>query len=256
MRRSWDWLSVLLERIQTGCRTSPVIAGLADDRVTLSNGRFLCTELWPFIKELPENIAVVREALPAQSNAMTAARKLLTQLADDERYYQSLFLKQAKLGGLSLEDLDGMTASATAHNLKATMYKHCRTQTASPHVNGIYAIVTAELIATVFARHALPHFERHFANCQTDFSAEEINEGLNWLRLHSATQTRHALWMRRMLNEIEPMPPKAMPITVEEILDATLACWCCPEPQRQAIVQGLNRNNFSSSAVKTVAGST
>ncbi len=254
MRRSWDWLSALLERIQTGCRTSPVIAGLADDRLTLSNGRFLCTELWPFIKELPENIAVVREALPTQS--MTAARKLLTQLADDERYYQSLFLKQAKLGGLSLEELDAMTASATAHNLKATMHKHCQTQSLDPHVNGIYAIVTAELIATVFARQALPHFERHFLNYETGFSAEEINEGLNWLRLHSATQTRHALWMRRMLNEIEPIPPKEIPLTVEEILDATLACWRCPELQRQAIVGRRTRNKFSSTAVQSVVGST
>ncbi len=253
MRRSWDWLSVLLERIQTGCRTSPVIIGLADDQSTLANGRFLCTELWPFIEELPENIGVVREALPP--NSMTAARKLLSQLADDERYYQSLFLKQAKLGGLSLHDLAGMQESTSARKLKTTMRDHCQSDSQTPHIRGIYAIVTAELIATVFARHALPHFERYFATYDTEFSKEEINEGLSWLRIHSATQTRHALWMRRMLNEIEPIPPKAMPLTVEEMLDAFLACWCCPEPQRQAIVGGLKRNQFPSSLVQTV-GST
>lgn len=231
MRRSWDWLSVLLERIQTGCRTSPIINGLSDSETTLSNGRMLCIELWPFIKELPENIGMVREALPPHS--MTAAKKLLLQLGDDERYYQSLFLKQAKLGGLCFETLESLPETATANRLKTTMRRHCRSASKSAHVNGIYAIVTAELTATVFARHALPHFERYFACFRTSFTEQEITDGLSWLRLHSATQTRHALWMRRMLNEIEPIPPKEMPIAVEEMLDATLACWGCQEPQRQ-----------------------
>src|SRR5690606_19398917 len=104
------WMPILLDRIQWGCSTSPWFVNLADDNKISETGKAICLELWPFIRELPTNIAFVRDAVPEE---MLAARNLLGQLSDDERHYQQLFVKQCYFAGCTEQEL-GMAEPTTA----------------------------------------------------------------------------------------------------------------------------------------------
>lgn len=213
------WISDLLKELNERCEHSRLLARLSHDHLALESGRWICQELWPFIKELPGNISAVRERLPAESSA---ARSLLGQLADDERHYQRLFVKQCELAGLTESELAEHSTSETMKTLCAALR---RWSDSGNYVDGIYAIVTAELAATAFSRYALPHYERYFSAHAEDYPPGTIEEGLSWLRLHAKPHTRHALWLKRMIEDVRPADQSDVPEPVETVLKAVSAFW-------------------------------
>ena len=107
---------------------------------------------------------------------------------------------------------------------------------AANKVDGVQVVVAAELAATQFSRVVLEALEEYFALNSEKYSQECIDEGLSWLRLHAKTNTRHALWMRRMLDDIEPIEPKIeqqnvyvpaknLPATVDDVLTSVFELW-------------------------------
>jgi pyrroloquinoline quinone (PQQ) biosynthesis protein C len=215
-------MPILLDRIQWGCSTSPWFVSLADENSIGVTGKQICLELWPFIRELPTNIAFVRDAVP---ESMIAAKNLLGQLSDDERHYQQLFIKQCYFAGVSEAELSVAEASTpAASEICAAMREMCRE---SGYRDGIYAIVAAEFAATLYSRTALPSYEKHFQR-RANKTPEQIDEGLQWLRLHAKPHTRHALWMKRMLGDIEDASGNDVPYAAEILLNALLKLWQCP----------------------------
>jgi hypothetical protein len=220
------WLPSLLERISWGCSTSPLLLQLSDDDRVLEVGRQTCADLWPFIRELAINIGTVRDMLPAN---MTAASRLLGQLADDERHYQRLFVDQCKLAGLTDEELAAIKSAPASAELCEVMHYYCR----KSYTEGIYAIVAAELAAAAFARNCLPNYERYFGKDEDKHHPALVETGLSWVRLHAKQHTRHALWLRRMFAEIKADPAGEMPEPVERVLQAVFKLWDCPKENRK-----------------------
>src|SRR5215813_14136257 len=114
MGQKGGWISQLLNELNERCEGSPLLARLSQDHLALETGRWICQELWPFIQELPGNISAVRERLPVASSA---ARSLLGQLADDNRHYQKLFVKQCRLVQITEAELTAHTPSSTMKTL-------------------------------------------------------------------------------------------------------------------------------------------
>lgn len=218
-----EWLPGLIARINWGCSQSPLLARLAQNELAMETGKLICQELWPFIESLPVNISAVRDTLPDNAQA---ARSLLGQLADDERIYQQLFLKQCAFAGLSREDIVTYTPSQQTQRLCLELQRLTRD---ASYVNGIYAIVTAELAATAFCRAALPHYEEYFSKNSDMYPKEDVDEGLAWLRLHAKPQTRHALWLKRMLGDIANPSGAQSPEAVDIILQAVLSFLGCED---------------------------
>jgi len=228
MGHKGGWVSQLLKELNERCEGSPLLARLSQDHLALDTGRWICQELWPFIRELPGNISVVREQLPVASSS---ARSLLGQLADDERHYQRLFVKQCELAGLTENDLAEHSPSPTMRDLCAALKKWA---SSADYVDGIYAIVTAELAATAFSRYCLPHYERYFSAHADNYQPGAIEEGLQWLRLHARPQTRHALWLKRMIEDVRPAEETGVPEAVAAVLNAVSAFWDGPQPGSSA----------------------
>lgn len=217
------WMPILLDRIQWGCSTSPWFVNLADENKIQETGKSICRELWPFIRELPTNIAFVRDAVPDE---MTAAKNLLGQLSDDERHYQQLFIQQCYFAGLTDTDLGIVAApTAAAEEMCQAMRATCRE---SNYKDGIYAIVAAEFAATLYSRAALPSYEKYFLRRSDLYTKEQVDVGLQWLRLHAKPHTRHALWMKRMLGDIEDSTGNDIPEAAELLLVSVLKLWQCP----------------------------
>lgn len=214
-------MPILLDRINWGCSASPWFIDLADEAKVLARGRRIILELWPYIRELPVNIASVRDVLPAH---MTAARQLLNRLGDDERQYQQLFIQQFELAGLSIADVEQVPVNESTKILCELMSTMCRDRS---YVEGIHAIVAAELAATMYCRSALPSYERFFEKSE-NHDPGLVKRGLEWLRLHAKTHTRHAIWMKRMLFDLNDNSGNEIPEAAEAILNATLALWECP----------------------------
>jgi hypothetical protein len=217
-----SWLPILLDRISWGCSTSPWFADLADDSKLVETGRQNLIDLWPFIKDLPTNISAVREKAPQH---MEAAQNLLQQLADDERHYQQLFIRQCYLANLDERDLVKIVPGETTVVLQQLMKKFCQDST---YVDGVHAIVAAEMAATLYSRAALPHYEAYFERHTDRYTKDQVEDGLEWLRLHAKPHTRHALWMKRMLGDIENRTGNEIPEGADEILEALLKLWQCP----------------------------
>ena len=96
-------MPTLIERITLGCKTSPFSGGIQDVTV-IPLGSEICLSLWPFIRELPRNIAMVRDSLPKN---MDAGKKLFSQLADryvftDERMLTVLKMIHRVIGPRAL----------------------------------------------------------------------------------------------------------------------------------------------------------
>jgi len=215
------WLPQLTDWLSWGCSTSVLLDNLEND-VELEAAREICLDLWPFIKELPDNISSIRNALPPN---MQAAARLLGDLADEERYYQQLFLKQCKLTGLSLDRLqnyEGSPASKAVQTLLSYQVASDR------YEDGLIALTVAELAATGFCRAALPLFERYFAANAAQFQRRQVDEGLEWLRVHVRPQTRNALLLLKTLGEIDYASQTDLPLVATNILDALLNLWQCP----------------------------
>lgn len=221
------WMPLLLDRINWGCSTSPWFVDLADEQKVLERGRKIIFDLWPYIRELPLNIAAVREILPER---MTAAYQLLNRLGDNERHYQGLFVQQFELAGISQSEIDNLVPGPDTENLCKVMTTMCKERS---YVDGIHAIVAAEFAATMYCRAALPLYERYFEKrCDPAL----ISSGLEWVRLHAKTHTRHAIWMKRMLCDLDDKLGDEMPEAAEAILNAVLALWECPSEAQDLTV--------------------
>lgn len=224
----------------------------------LKAGKEICLLLWPFVKELPDNISAVRtklEGFPARDcrKNLDAGLKLLSQLADDERHYQNLYLSQCRLAGLSDEELNQVVEAAESNlkresgleadsegetsfvRLTRRMRYFCRH--GSP-AQAVLAVITAELAATQFARAALSAFENYFMDREEQYGRQSIEAGLGWLRLHARPNTRHALWMKRLLlltaadgkdsEDTFNDSAKSADLAVTEILECLIAVWRTP----------------------------
>lgn len=220
------WLLSLVEILNTGCSQSQFIVDLKAKKDTLNAGKELSLNLWPFISKLPKNIKSVKQNIP---ESMEYAKKFFTQLSDDEGFYQGLYKKQCILAGIDLNELEELTPHKNTENLCHLMSKYCKD---SDFKIGILAIVTAELAATVFARHSIDHFETFFS--ENPDQAIAIDEGLEWLRLHAKPQPRHAIWMRRAVDslELDVNPPNKYPEEVETLVEAIFDFWHCSEKIR------------------------
>lgn len=216
------WLPTLVSHIEWGCRNSPLLADLAQESLAIQTGRLICLKLWPFIKLLPVNISSVHERLPGNAEA---AKNLLEKLRDTEFYYQGLFINQCKLAGLSEDELAQVTKSTTTTKLCQLLEFYCQD---SSYIDGIYAIVTAELAATAFSRAALPHYELFFSQNSQTYSADSVEQGLAWLRHHAKPNTRQALWLMRMLGDLGIVASFENPPAVENIMEAIFNLWECP----------------------------
>lgn len=229
-RNKRAWVSALVSQINESCQRSPLLARLEQDNLAMETGRWICLELWPFIRELPANISAVREKLPSDSEA---ARNFLGQLADDERHYQRLFLKQCQLAGLSETDLAEHAPSQPMRELCRALALYSQE---SDYLSGLYAIVTAELCATAFCRYALPHYDRYFGTHVGLYDPQVVEEGLVWLRLHASPQPRHAIWLKRMLEDAGPSLDHELPEAVAAIFYAVLAFWQASGELTQKVV--------------------
>jgi pyrroloquinoline quinone (PQQ) biosynthesis protein C len=223
------WMPKLLEKINWGCATSPWFADLANEEKILVRGRQIVLDLWPYVRELPLNINAVKSAIPER---MTAATQLLNRLSDSELQYQKLFLQQFDLAGISAEEIAAENKNPRTHELRLAMSKMCRQST---YVEGIHAIVAAELAATLYCRSSLPSYEKYFDKHASEYEPGLINAGLEWVRLHAKTYTRHAIWMKNMLNDIEDGKQSSdeIPPAADIILTGVLALWECPVETQQ-----------------------
>lgn len=221
------WFSILFDRLNWACSTSPWFVDLADENKVFARGQQILIDLWPFIKELPVNIAAVRDALPPH---MTAACNLLSRLSDDERHYQRLFIQQFELAELSYDAIEKAPVQASTRKLCETMAKMCQERS---FADGVHAIVVAELVATMYGRASLPLYENFIEKnvMLGRFTREQADAGLEWLRLHAKTHTRHAIWMKRMLADVEDESTEQMPESASAILDCFLDVWQCPSEQ-------------------------
>jgi len=214
------WVGEMNQALLEGLAASAWLAQVESDQ--MAAGRQICLDLWPFIKALPDNIKAVKDKLP---ESLEPAKLFLSNLADEERHYQELYLKQCQLAGLSREDLT-TSENAPSPATQALLEAISQACAAADVVTGVQAIVAAELAATHFARAAKDAFEHYFSLHSAEYSSGEVDGGLAWLRLHAKTNTLHALWMNRMLvalhqdNDSLELPP-----TVEKILQAIFALW-------------------------------
>lgn len=225
-------MPTLIERITIGCKTSPFSGGIQDATV-IPLGSEICLSLWPFIRELPRNIALVRDSLPEN---MDAGKKLFNQLADEELTYQQMYVKQCHLAGITDEQLKTDILNEASLHLCQVIRRWCE----SPNYkDGVLAVVTAELAATAYARQTLEIFEKYFLQDHADqYGKEEVEDGLEWLRHHSRPHTRHALWMRRMLDDIEVAPGDKLPPPAQTVLDALYRLWKCPAETDDQLLEG------------------
>jgi hypothetical protein len=226
------WMPVLVDRINWGCSCSPWFQDLADEQKVLVRGRKIIFDLWPFIRELPLNISTVRAAVP---EAMTAAGQLLERLGDSEKQYQKLFLQQFDLAGVC-PDQALVNINPHTEKLRVTMARMC---TSGSYADGIHAIVTAELSASFLSRSCLPWYERYFEKHAGEYEPGLIDAGLEWLRLHARTHTRHAIWMTRMLRDVETGMDGQMPPAALAILQDVLALWECTGESQQLTSSGI-----------------
>ena len=221
------WMPILIEKISQGCSCSPWFIDLAEEQKVLIRGRKIILDLWPFIRELPKNILAVRSAVP---ESMTSALQLLSRLSDSELQYQKLFLQQFDLTGVSAEEIEKQDLNPHTARLCRAMSDLCDGKSFEA---GIHAIVAAELAASLLSRSSLPCYERYFEKHADKYEPELINAGLAWLRLHAKTHTRHAIWMIRMLNDLESKPSEEIPPGAQAILQAVLELWeCSPSGQQ------------------------
>lgn len=215
------WLPQLTDWLSWGCSSSVLLENLEND-TDLRAAREICLDLWPFIKELPDNISSIKNALPP---TMQAASHLLGDLADQERYYQQLFLKQCKLTGLSPDRLQSHSGSKASRDVQGLLAYQV---SSDQYEDGLIALAVAELAATAFCRAALPHFEKYFARNAAQFQRRQVDEGLEWLKVHVRPQTRNALLLLKTLGEIKYATQTDLPLVAANILSALLDLWQCP----------------------------
>ncbi len=217
------WIGRLNQALGEGLANSQWLADVQADQI--GAGRQISRDLWPFIVKLPDNIKSVREKLPP---ALDSAKLFLSNLADDERNFQAQYIKQCQLAGLTMQDL--MTSEAQPIKATAALVESMRSACMDRDVVcGVQAIVASELAATQFARSVKDAFEVYFDIHACQYDPERVAEGLAWVRLHAKPNTRHAIWMNRMLvgleSEASGEAGPALPPTARQILEAIFALW-------------------------------
>jgi pyrroloquinoline quinone (PQQ) biosynthesis protein C len=219
------WVSEMNQALAEALPGSQWLVSVEADQ--LAAGRQICLDLWPFIRHLPEQIKAVKDKLP---DSLEPAKLFLNSLADEERHYQELYIKQCQLAGIERTQLMAAKVEATQSiaTLQKVMDQACFE---GGVVEGVQAIVAAELAATYFARACRDAFEQYFAEHAADYAPSQIEEGLSWLRLHAKPNTRHALWMNRMLVALtEKHDDKTLPPTVKKILKSIFSLWRVEKP--------------------------
>ncbi|MBZ0186249.1 MAG: hypothetical protein K8F91_08385 [Candidatus Obscuribacterales bacterium] len=227
--RMAPWLAELMNLLNDGCSKSPFVRNLDQSESTLSTGKELCQTLWPFISSLPGNVKRVREKLP---ESMIYTKQLFDHLSDAEFYYQGLYLKQCLIAGVSRADLDNSIPDKNTTFLCLLMEDYCMK---GDYMDGVMAIVTAELAATTFARHSYPQFERFFVANPPDKNIVTVEDGLAWLKLHAKPNLRHAMWMKQTVDHLPVDPPNKMPEQVETLLKAIHGFWRCSEVDKTKV---------------------
>lgn len=197
MPRTIGWLGDLIERLNVGCANSPFLEGIGREADFQVTAKRLSLILWPFMSTLPANVRRVSTMLP---DDMDWAKKFFNQLKDEHGFYQNLWIKQSELLGASHEELLDFEPDVHTQRLVTLITEYC---SKDDFKQGILAIVTAELAATIFSRHALPHVEQFYNNNPPTNSMVSLEEGMAWLRLHAKPHPRHALWMKRTIESIE-----------------------------------------------------
>jgi hypothetical protein len=214
------WIGQLNQALASGLANSQWLADVQKDQI--GAGREICRELWPFIARLPDNIKCVKDKLPV---TLEPAKLFLNILADEERSFQDLYIKQCELAGLSRQDLMTSARQPTAAT-SALLDAMSRACLDGDVVCGTQAIVAAELAAAQFSRSVKDAFELYFAQHSNEYKAEHVQEGLAWVRLHARTNIRHAIWMNRMLVALAPQDQSPiLPPTVRQILAPIFRLW-------------------------------
>jgi len=215
------WLPDVLEHLAWGCSTSVILRNFGEKH-GLSSAQAICLDLWPAVQELPQNIASVAKKVPEN---MVATGRLLQQFADEERFYQQLFLKQCELLRVSKSDLLECSRSKQAFNLQSNMNKFCNQ---NDYLDGVLSILTAELAATAFSRTAFPLCETFFIEHMANYESDIVEDGMQWLKLHAKNQTANALLLNRSLAELPNAKCEVVPHTAQVVLKAILEIWRCP----------------------------
>jgi hypothetical protein len=221
MSKTVAWMPRLAEVLNWGCANSRVLKGLKEENA-LEAAREICLDLWPFVQELPDNIAYVKSILPDQ---MAPAKKLFAQLADEERFYQELFLKQCDLAGVARQTLSNYVQSAAAARVKAVLATESRR---TNYEEAVVVVAAAQLAATAFCRTAIPLYEDYFVKHESEYKVEDIEKGMEWIRLHARPQTRNALLLIRTLGELTSAQSTEIPKEALIVLESVFDLWQCP----------------------------
>lgn len=233
------WILTMSSIMSDGLSRSAWLAGINTDE--MAQGREICLILWPFIQQLPANIQAVRDKFAAEH---TSSISFLDRLSDEELHYQNLYKDQCKLAGLDdsqLESAIKAVPSPIIPLIDCTNH-YCRQGNL---LEGVQAIIAAEIAATQFSRRVLDIFEKYFSQHTQQYGTNAIENGLKWLRLHASPNTRQALSMKRMLNiaeaeasqPISPSLPNNLPVPVDAITQAVFTLWQVPGANKPAIAQ-------------------
>lgn len=222
------WFATLLNLLETGCAKSPILADLALPERTVAVSQDICLWSWPLISVVPENVAKVRKLLPED---MTYTSKFLDQVADKDKYFQSMNLNQCQFFGFTQEQLNGWVLDSKTALLQEIFYSQCQSKNLQ---EGILAILTIELAATFFGRYSYQIVDKYFSDPNHNkidgriFSQHELIEGLAWARYHAKPNARQALWIKGLTEELKIDPPNKLPEGVVQLVDAIYQWWQTP----------------------------
>lgn len=217
------WLLSIKTELEQALANSQIVRCLKDEDQALIAGRQFSLDLWPFINELPDNVKHVRNALSSEKQFSQA---YLGSVADEEKIYRNMFLEQCYLAGLSNADMENGMPSKQAAKLASVVRHACFELSA---MEGLLAIIAAEISASCFSRVVYPIFEIYFAKRTDEFDARNVEKGLAWLKLHAYTDSVQTKLFLRMLKEIDLQYCKNMPAVVQDVLDAVKHLWQCVE---------------------------
>ena len=236
------WILTMSSIMTDGLSRSAWLAGVNTDE--MAQGQEICRVLWPFIQQLPANIQAVRDKFAKEH---VSSISFLDRLSDEELHYQNLYIDQCRLAGLDEADLQSalQTVPSPIVPLIKTTNHYCQQGSL---LEGVQAIIAAEIAATQFSRNVLDIFEKYFSQHTQQYGTNAIENGLKWLRLHASPNTRQALSMKRMLNIAEAESkalndaqtntlPNNLPVPVDAITQAVFTLWQVPGANLPAIAQ-------------------
>jgi len=222
------WFTTLLNLLETGCAKSPILVDLALPERTVAVSQEICLWSWPLISVIPENVSKVRKLLP---ESMVYTAKFFDQVADKDKHFQTLNLNQCRFFGFTEEQLRNYELDPATRNLQNVFEAQCHSKDLK---EGILAILTIELAATFFGRYSYQIVDNYFANPNHNsidgriFSEQELIEGLAWARYHAKPNSRQALWIKGLSEELQIDPPNSLPPSVIPLVDAIYQWWQTP----------------------------